>query len=272
MSTQSGIEWTDATWNPTTGCSRVSKGCDNCYAIRMARRFDGLGHGYDGTTRPTDDGLDWTGTVHLNHERLTNPIGWKNPRRVFVDSMSDLFHPAVPDRFLDKVFAAMVAASHHVYQILTKRPKRAVKYLNEDTEKLATRWKSAAKAELADSINPKVPPEHVWLGTSVEDSSVLERLEILQDARASVKFVSFEPLIGPVDNLDLDGVDWVIVGGESGPNSREMKADWVREIRDECVSADVPFFFKQWGDIQKNQKKGRQVDGQEWNELPYGFS
>jgi len=239
----------------------------------MARRFDGLGHGYDGTTRQTDDGLDWTGTVHLNHDRLDDPTGWKKPRRVFVDSMSDLFHPAVPDRFLDKVFATMLAASHHIYQILTKRPKRAVDYLDGDTAKLTTRWKRSAKAELGEPINPTVPPEHIWLGTSVEDSSVLQRLESLREARVSVKFVSFEPLIGPVDDeLDLDGIDWVIVGGESGPYARKMEADWVRDIRDKCTSMDVPFFFKQWGDCQENQRKERLVDGEEWSELPYDNS
>lgn len=265
MATSSSIEWTDATWNPTTGCSRVSEGCDMCYAMNMARRFDGLGNGYDGTTRRTSEGTDWTGVVHLHDDRLEDPLKWKKRRLVFVDSMSDLFHPAVPFEFIDKVFAAMLLAPNHVFQILTKRPQRMAEYM--EPQNMLERWEEAARGRFSESLDSTYPAPNVWLGTSVENQDVVARISDLREVEASVRFLSLEPLIGPLPDLDLEGIDWVIVGGESGHDARPMKEEWVTEIRDQCQEAGVPFFFKQWGG-RHSKEGGRQLQGEEWSEMP----
>ena len=265
----SGIEWTDATWNPTTGCSRVSTGCDNCYAMRLARRFDGMGTGYDGTTRRSEGKTDWTGVVHQHDDRLPQPLHWRKPRLVFVDSMSDLFHPSVSTSFIDKVFAVMAAATRHVFQILTKRPGRMREYMEAGRELSDRRWPSALKAVSGEVADFAFPPENVWLGTSVETQEVEDRIDDLREVPASVRFLSLEPLLGPLPDLDLRGIDWVIVGGESGTGAREMKQEWVVDIRDQCEAANVPFFFKQWGGVNKKEN-GRDLEGREWNEMPDG--
>lgn len=265
----SGIEWTDATWNPTTGCSRVSKGCDNCYAMRLARRFDGMGTGYDGTTRRTNGKTDWTGVIHLHDDRLHQPLRWQKPRLVFVDSMSDLFHPAVPSSFIDKVFAVMGAAERHVFQILTKRPERMGEYIASGEKLFEERWPAALDEVAGRTAKFQFPPENIWLGTSVESQDVTHRISDLREIPASVRFLSLEPLLGPLPNLELGGIDWVIVGGESGTGAREMKEEWVMEIKNQCEEAGVPFFFKQWGGVNK-KKKGRDLRGQKWEEMPDG--
>ncbi|EQD70764.1 phage Gp37Gp68 family protein [mine drainage metagenome] len=235
MSEVSQIEWTDATWNPVTGCTKVSQGCKHCYAARWAERWRGVpGH-------PYEQGFD----LKLWPERLELPLTWREPRRIFVNSMSDLFHEKVPDEFIAQVFETMTSASWHTFQILTKRARR----LGDIAPNL--RW-----------------PTNVWIGVSVEDERVLWRIEELRRASgARVRFLSCEPLIGPLDHLDLRGINWVIVGGESGPGAREMKSTWVRSIRRQCRRASVPFFFKQWGGVQKS-RTGRILDGRTWDAMP----
>lgn len=238
MADQSAIEWTDATWNPVTGCSKITAGCDFCYAERFSERFRGVpGH-------PFETGFDLT----LRPARLKQPLQWRTPRRIFVNSMSDLFHKQVPLAFIDAVFDTMEEASWHTYQVLTKRSSLLVKYLR--------RRYGAGRA-----------PRHIWLGVSVEDGRNAIRLTHLKAAQASVKFVSFEPLIGSVGVVDLTGIDWAIVGGESGPRARPMSEEWALEIRDQCKKDRVAFFFKQWGGVRP-KSGGRLLKGREWNEYP----
>jgi protein gp37 len=240
MGDKSAIEWTDATWNPITGCTKISAGCDNCYAARFAERWRGTpGH-------PFEAGFDLT----LRPERLEQPLRWKRPRRIFVNSMSDLFHKDVPASFIDQVFDVMWRAEWHNFQVLTKRSSRMNDYLMQRFGKL---------------------PDHVWFGVSVEDAKVKRRIDVLRTIPAGVRFLSVEPLIGPLGVLDLSGIGWVIVGGESGPGARRMHPDWVREIRDQCMAANVPFFFKQWGGIRP-KANGRELDGREWNGMPLGYA
>jgi len=234
----SEIEWTDATWNPSTGCTKVSKGCDNCYAERISERFRGVkGHAYE-------QGFD----LKLWRSRLYLPLFWKKPRRIFVNSMSDLFHKDIPHDFIDEVFETMQLANWHTYQVLTKRSSLLRNYINK---------------RFTDSP----VPSHIWLGVSVEDKTVLSRVEHLRQTNASVRFLSVEPLLGPVGKLNLDDIHWVIVGGESGPNFRQMKVDWVRDIRDQCIEAGVAFFFKQWGGIRP-KAGGNVLDGRRWQKYP----
>lgn len=236
----SAIEWTDATWNPVTGCTKITAGCDNCYASRFAERFRGVrGH-------PFESGFDLT----LRPDRLSQPLLWRRPRMIFVNSMSDLFHKGVPRKFVDEVFHTMEAADHHTYQLLTKRSSRMRTYLNH---------------RYAD----RNPPPHIWLGVSVEDGRSKARIEHLRTSRAAVRFLSIEPLIGPIGEVDLTGIHWVIAGGESGPGARPMHIEWAREIRDRCAAQDVSFFFKQWGGVRP-KSGGRDLDGREWNEFPSG--
>ena len=234
MSEASSIEWTDSTWNPVTGCTKVSQGCKHCYAQRFAERFRGVpGH-------PFEQGFD----LKLWPERLDLPLEWKEPRRVFVNSMSDLYHPGVPKAFIERVFRTMRQARWHSFQVLTKRAAR----LAEIGEELP--WS-----------------RNIWQGVSVEDERVVERISLLRRVPAQVRFLSLEPLIGPLDGLDLTGIHWVIVGGESGPGARPMKKEWVVRIRNQCRRQAVPFFFKQWGGVRKNVT-GRILDGRTWDELP----
>jgi protein gp37 len=237
MSDGSAIEWTDATWNPVTGCSKVSPGCKHCYAERFAERFRGVaGH-------PFEQGFD----LRIWNERLDIPLRWKRPRRIFVNSMSDLFHPKVPEDFIQDCFNTMVKAEWHQFQILTKRPERAVM--------------------LAESLPW---PENVWLGTSIETEDYIGRIKSLAATPAQVRFLSCEPLLGPLD-LKLDNIHWVIVGGESGPGARPIKPEWVQSIRDQCSAKGVAFFFKQWGGVVKS-KSGRNLDGTTHDAFPRGLT
>jgi protein gp37 len=241
------IEWTDATWNPVAGCQVITPGCTNCYAMRMAARLEAMGvEKYEGLTRKSGNRYVWTGKVRLDEETLETPLRWKKPRKIFVNSMSDLFHDDVPEDFIRRVWSVMQQTPRHTYQILTKRPER----MREVVTKLGL---------------PAM--EHVWLGTSVEDAAVLPRLGDLRATPAIIRFVSFEPLIGSVREADLTDIHWAIVGGESGPRARPMAPEWVDEIRLSCLAKGTAFFFKQWGG--KNKKAaGRMLHGQEWNELP----
>ena len=242
---RSAIEWTDATWNPVAGCSRVSPGCQNCYAIRMAVRLQAMRHPkYLSLTSHSADGATWTGKVTCDDNSLDAPLKWRKPRHIFVNSMSDLFHPGVPASFIHRVWDTMAAAPQHIFQVLTKRPKRM----------------RAMSQHLMSLPN-------VWLGTTVESATYTWRIRELQATRAALRFLSFEPLLGPLRGLNMDGVDWAIVGGESGPGAREMRPNWVRKIREECREQSVAFFFKQWGGTQKG-KTGRELDGQTWDERP----
>jgi protein gp37 len=238
MSISTQIEWTDATWNPVTGCSKVTRGCDLCYAERFSERFRGVpGH-------PFENGFDLT----LRPERLAQPLNWKGTKRIFVNSMSDLFHKDVPTSFIDSVFDTMEAADWHTFQVLTKRSSLMSRYLR-------------------GRYGRYLAPPHIWLGVSVEDAKNAVRLKHLRAVQASVKFVSFEPLLGSVGRLDLTGIDWVIVGGESGPHARPMAEEWAVEIRDQCRAAKVPFFFKQWGGVRP-KSGGRLLKKREWNQYP----
>lgn len=245
MSGTSSIEWTEATWNPTTGCDRISPGCDNCYALTLAARLKAMGqqkYQRDGDPRTSGPGFG----VTCHPDELLSPARWKRPRLVFVNSMSDLFHPEVPELFIQQVWAAMQATPRHTYQVLTKRPHRMAAVLRR--------------------IAPE-PLPNVWVGTSIESDRYVFRASQLCATPAAVRFLSLEPLLGPLPSLDLRGVDWVIVGGESGHGAREMDAAWAEDIRDRCVAARVPFFFKQWGG-RTAKAGGRVLDGEEWDEMP----
>jgi protein gp37 len=240
MAGTTAIEWTDATWNPVTGCTKISAGCDNCYAERFSERFRGVkGH-------PFESGFDLT----LRPERLEQPLRWREPRMIFVNSMSDLFHKKVPKEFLARVFDTMEQANWHTYQILTKRS-------------------SPMRDFLRKRYGGTRGPSHMWFGVSVEDGSKKSRIRHVQEAPAGIRFLSIEPLIGRLGKIDLIGIDWVIVGGESGPRARPMKPEWVREIRDQCVECGVALFFKQWGGLRP-KSGGRELDGREWSEFPEG--
>ena len=234
MGAKSAIEWTDSTWNPVTGCTKISPGCKHCYAERMARRLQSMG-------QPNySRGFD----LALHESCLDLPLRWKRPQNIFVNSMSDLFHQRVPDEFIMKTLEVMNKAHWHVFQVLTKRSER----LKELSRRLP--WAS-----------------NIWMGVSVECQEYTFRIDHLRKTGAHVKFLSLEPLLGPLPELDLTGINWVIVGGESGPGARPMKAEWVAEIRDQCLSAGVPFFFKQWGGTNK-KRAGRNLDGKTWDEVP----
>jgi protein gp37 len=239
MASTTDIEWTDATWNPVTGCSKITRGCDHCYAERFSERFRGVpGH-------PFEQGFDLT----LRPERLTQPIFWRKPKRIFVNSMSDLFHKEVPFSFIDAVFDTMETAHWHTFQVLTKRSSLLMKYLRG-------RYRAGRPA-----------PPHIWLGVSVEDAKNAVRIKHLRAAPASIRFISFEPLLDSVGTIDLTGIHWAIVGGESGPGARPMAESWALEIRDQCKKAKVAFFFKQWGGIRP-KSGGRLLRRREWNQYP----
>jgi protein gp37 len=234
MANSSSIEWTEATWNPLTGCTKVSPGCKHCYAERMAKRLQAMDH-------PSyANGFK----LSLHEDLLGLPLQWKRPRTIFVNSMSDLFHQDVPVEFIERVFHTMCDASHHRFQVLTKRPERAL--------------------ELS-SLLPW--PDNVWLGTSVETNKYARRIDVLRQTGACVKFLSLEPLLGPLGGLNLEDIHWVIVGGESGPGARPMDPTWVAEIRDQCLAREVPFFFKQWGGVNK-KRTGRLLEGRTWDDMP----
>jgi len=239
------IEWTDMTWNPVAGCTVLSPGCTNCYAMRMAARLDAMGVAkYRGLTRKSGGRAKWTGTIRPDSASLEIPLHWKKPRTVFVNSMSDLFHERVPDAFVAEVWDVMAKASKHTFQILTKRPNRM--------------------AHLTKAL-PLL--KNVWLGTSVESVDYLDRLDDLRHIQAQVRFVSFEPLLGSVGRADLSGIHWAIVGGESGPKARPIERLWVDEIHAACRAHGTAFFFKQWGGRNK-KATGRKIDGKIWDEFP----
>jgi protein gp37 len=247
MAGLSEIEWTDATWNPVSGCTIISPGCTNCYAMRMAARLESMGHGhYRGTTRKSGKRSVWTGKVILNERMLVAPLSWNKPRMIFVNSMSDLFQDGVPANFIERVWGVMADSHWHIFQILTKRPENMARILRERQLPIL---------------------ENVWLGTSVENGKYLHRIDRLREAPAAVRFISFEPLIGSVENADLSEIDWAIVGGESGPGARPMDISWVDQIKLSCDNSDTAFFFKQWGGVNK-KKAGRIYQGQTWDEMP----
>lgn len=234
MSVRSNIEWTESTWNPVTGCTKISPGCKHCYAERMALRLQAMGlPNYVNGFRLT-----------IHEHMLEYPLSWKKPQMIFVNSMSDLFHQDVPLEFIQKVFDVMHRAAWHTFQVLTKRSARLLE------------------------LNPEIDwPINVWMGVSVENEDYLFRIDHLRRTAAQIKFLSLEPLLGPPPHLDLRGIDWVIVGGESGPGARPIKKDWVLDIRDQCLSANVPFFFKQWGGF-KRKSAGRLLEGRTWDTMP----
>lgn len=238
MARDTAIEWTETTWNPVTGCTEVSPGCDNCYARRFSERFRGVvGH-------PFEYGFD----LILRPNRISQPLSWKAPRTIFVNSMSDLFHKGVPTAFVDQVFDTMEKADWHTFQILTKRSSKLRDYVLR-------------------RYSGRPTPAHIWIGVSVEDAARRSRIQHLRDTPAVVRFLSLEPLIGSLGTLNLDGISWTIVGGESGPKSRPIDPLWVRDIRDQCASQGVAFFFKQWGGARP-KSGGRTLDGREWSEYP----
>jgi len=234
LAANSAIEWTESTWNPVTGCTKISTGCTHCYAERMAVRLQAIGHhnyinGFDVTT----------------HENMLDlPLNWRKPQKIFVNSMGDLFHEKVPDSFIISVFNVMRQAHWHRFQLLTKRSERL-----------------ASMDDVLDWSG------NIWMGVTVENAKYLGRIDDLRTTKAAVKFLSLEPLLGPIPDINLDGIDWVIVGGESGPHARPIEAQWIIDIRDKCVDSGTPFFFKQWGGIQK-RKNGRVLEGRTWEEMP----
>jgi protein gp37 len=300
---KTSIEWTDVTWNPTRGCSRVSEGCRNCYAERIAARFSGdsdeaVMEGershlarvpiFEGFAARSSSGPRWTGKVELIEEKLLEPLHWKTPRRVFVNSMSDLFHEALPSEAIDRVFAVMALCFQHTFQVLTKRPERMFIWFkgNEPYDRFGR-----VESHMGDGTPKDWPLPNVWLGVSVEDQKTADkRIPLLLQTPAAVRFVSYEPALGPVDFTDWIGkeLDWVIVGGESGPGARPANGQWFLNVEDQCRSANVPFFFKQWGEflscgetaknairtdwgfVQRVGRKaaGRLLYGREWSDFP----
>lgn len=247
MAGASDIEWTDATWNPVSGCLMISPGCTNCYAMRMAGRLQAMQHPYyKGVVRKSGNRQVWTGKLHFNEAALEVPLRWRQPRRVFVNSMSDLFQDGVPSDFIKKVWHVMERAHWHSFQVLTKRP-----------------------ANMRDVLKAAKLPvlRNVWLGTSVESGDYVERIKVLRTIPAEVRFISFEPLIGSVGRPNLKDIDWAIVGGESGPGARFMDANWVSDIQSACDKHGTAFFFKQWGGINK-KKTGREFNGRTWDAYP----
>jgi protein gp37 len=247
MAQSSKIEWTDVTWNPVAGCTIASAGCSNCYAMRMAARLAAMGsEKYAGLTRKSGGRAVWTGKIALDPKSLSAPYKWRKSRKVFVNSMSDLFHPSVPVEFIARVWRVMLETPQHTYQVLTKRPDRMREILSTPS------FDSAP---------------NIWIGTSVEDSTVLNRIDELRAIPDFIRFISFEPLIGPLGAVDLRGIDWAIVGGESGPRARPIQLDWVHEIEGRCRAYGTAFFFKQWGG--KNKKAaGRMLNGRTFDEMP----
>ena len=245
MSSNSSIEWTEATWNPVAGCTVLSPGCTNCYAMRMARRLEAMGQPkYAGLTRKSGGRYKWVGKVYLDHASLSIPRRWSAGRMIFVNSMSDLFHENVPLEFINSVFEVMRQTPQHTYQVLTKRAERL--------------------GELATELDW---PSNVWMGVSVENADYKYRIDLLRATPAKVKFLSLEPLLGHLGTLNLKDIDWVIAGGESGPGARGMDIQWVRSIRDQCINSKVAFHFKQWGGVNKKQA-GRVLDDRTWDEFP----
>lgn len=266
MSAGSKIEWTETTWNPTTGCDRISPGCDNCYALTLAKRLKAMGsakYQQDGDPRTSGPGFG----VAFHEGALAEPLQWRKPRRVFVNSMSDLAHARVSDEAIAQVFAVMGAAAQHEFQVLTKRPRRLAKLLpSNDFREMVTAARLNHPA-LASCGEPSWPMPNVWLGTSIESDQYCWRADELRRTPAAIRFLSLEPLLGPLPSLDLSGIDWMIVGGESGPNARRLDLDWVRDLRDRCTELRIALFFKQVGGLTP-KAGGRLLDGRTWDEFP----
>jgi protein gp37 len=277
MSTASKIEWTEVTWNPTTGCDRISSGCDHCYALTLARRLKAMGQPkYQNDGDPRTSGPGFAVTVH--QDTLWEPLRWRKPRVVFVNSMSDLFHARVPDSFIASVFGVMAMTPQHTYQVLTKRPRRMRTVLSAPAFWFRVNDAADAADDALTAINPRWPGvpsldpvpwplPNVWAGTSIENDDYTWRADDLRQAPAAVRFLSCEPLLGPLPSLDLDGIHWVIAGGESGPDHRKLDLDWVRGIRDRCAAQGTAFFFKQVGGPTP-KAGGREIDGRTWDEMP----
>ena len=247
MAGLSDIEWTDATWNPISGCTIISPGCTNCYAMRMASRLQAMAHpAYTGVTRRSGKRSVWSGRINLNEDAISIPLRWRMPKKVFVNSMSDLFQDDIPDEFVCKVWDVMRRADWHVFQVLTKRPQNMLRVISENRLSLLP---------------------NVWLGTSVESGDYKDRIALLRRVPARVRFVSFEPLIGAIGKVNLNGVHWAIIGGESGPGARVMQHRWVEDVRTQCETQKVAFFFKQWGGVNK-KRTGRIYRGRTWDEYP----
>jgi protein gp37 len=245
MAVSSNIEWTEATWNPISGCTVLSPGCTNCYAMRMAKRLEAMGQEkYAGTTRISGGRPKWTGKLKLDHSSLKLPTRWNRGRLIFVNSMSDLFHDDVPLEFIQQVFEVMARTPQHTYQVLTKRAERLSKL--------------GSKLDWAPNV---------WMGVSVESEAYWWRVDHLRRVGARVRFVSLEPLLGPLSTLDFTGIHWAIAGGESGPHARPVEGGWVRDIRDACIEQRVAFHFKQWGGSNK-KRSGRILDNRTWDDLP----
>ncbi|MCG5460821.1 phage Gp37/Gp68 family protein [Micromonospora sp. MED01] len=295
------IEWTEETWNPTTGCDRISAGCDNCYALTLAKRLKGMGsakYQTDGDPRTSGPGFG----LATHADALTIPLKWRKPRTVFVNSMSDLFHARVPTAYVARVFAVMAATPQHTYQILTKRPERMLRLVGEEIDGgvvlLDAAYAAGFESVATALYEAEWPLSNVWLGTSIESDQHAGRADALRKTNAAVRFISAEPLLGPLPSLDLTGIDWLIAGGESGPNARPMHPDWVRDLRDRCQAAGTAFFFKQWGnwvppsempedtfmswDVEHGtsaydrdqpwrvgkKAAGRELDGRTWDQYP----
>jgi protein gp37 len=235
--TKTKIEWTESSWNPITGCSKISDGCLNCYAEKMALRLKAMG------TKGYENGFE----VTLQNHQLERPLKLKKPQMIFVNSMSDIFHEKVPQDYILKIFETMNKADWHIFQVLTKRPERL--------------------EELREKINWT---KNIWLGTTIESNKYIDRVKFIKETQANIKFISFEPLIDSVKDIDIDGIDWVIVGGESGSGSRAIKKEWIYEIKEKCDKLNIPFFFKQWGGTNK-KKSGRLLDGKIYDEMPLNF-
>lgn len=281
MSKKSKIEWTDQTWNPTIGCSMVSSGCKNCYAMRMAHRLasnPSLNGQYEGLTKISETGPRWTGEVRIIAKRLGQPLRWRRPRLVFVNSMSDLFHSQLSFDYIAAVFAIMAATPEHTYQVLTKRPLVMSNWFHEMSKSSSCKerilasllnFDSKAAEEVAQQLlfqdSFEWPLKNVWLGVSVESREMLYRVDVLREIPAHLRFISCEPLLGSIKNFGLEGIGWVIVGGETGPRARKMEPLWVHEIKTKCQDETVPFFFKQWGG---GRKKNRILDGKIWEGFP----
>ena len=268
MSTASKIEWTETTWNPVTGCDRISSGCDRCYALTLAKRLKAMGsQKYQADGDPRTSGPGFAVTVH--EDTVPEPLRWRKPRVVFVNSMSDLFHAHVPDAFIASVFAVMAATPQHTYQVLTKRPRRMRALLASDAfcSQVGAAVGALGLGTAADRAPLPWPAPNVWLGTSIENDDYTWRADCLRQVPAAVRFLSLEPLLGPLPSLSLDGIGWVIAGGESGPGCRPLDLAWVRDIRDRCASQDAAFFFKQVGGPTP-KAGGRQLDGRTRDEYP----